>query len=83
MTGALFGTVNYLVLTSLLEIIRTHHEIDKPTAVALIGISGSISWAFVQTVCKTALTYQAAIILTTAAFAAQVARRFFVTEDYE
>jgi hypothetical protein len=80
-TGAIFGVVNYLALTSLLEIIRAHHEIDKTKAGVIIGISGAISMAFIQTVCKTNMTYYAAIILGTAAFAGQLTRLFYMTEE--
>jgi hypothetical protein len=80
-TGAIFGAVNYLTLTSLSEILRAHHEIDKTERYIILGVSGAISFAFMQTVCKTAMTYQAALILTIAAFGGQLARCCFSTQD--
>lgn len=81
-TGAIFGVVNYIALTSLLEIIRAHHDIDETKAGVIIGISGAISMAFIQTVCKTNMTYSAAIILGTAAFAGQLTREFFIKQNF-
>lgn len=72
--AAIFGAINYITLTSLLEVIRANHHIDAPKACIILGISGAVSLAFVQTVCKTAMTYYAAMILATAAFAGQLAR---------
>lgn len=80
-TGAVFGAVNYITLTSLLEIVRVHHEIDHAKAGALIGLSGAISMAFIQTVCKTSISYQTSIILGIAAFAGQLTREFFVDHE--
>lgn len=80
-TGALFGAVNYIALTSLIEVIRAHHDIDKTKAAAILIISGGISLAFMQTLCKTAMTYQTAILLSTAAFAGQLAREFLMKDD--
>ena len=40
-------------------------------ALVLIGLSGPIGSAFIQTVCKTTMTYQAVFILTTASLAGQ------------
>ncbi len=80
--GTIFGVVNYIILTSSLEIIRKHHEIDKIKALAILGMSGAISLAFIRTVCKTSMSYQAAILLATAAFAGQLAREYFSTQEY-
>ncbi len=81
-TALIFGAVNYLAVTTLLEIMRTHHKIDRTQACILLTIGGAMSVAFIQTVCKTSMTYQAAILLTIAAFSGQLARQFFSTEDY-
>ena len=80
-TGAIFGVVNYVILTFLIEIIRAHQEIDKTKACVILGISCAVSFAFVQTVCKTSMTYQTAIILGIAAFAGQLSREFLMNED--
>lgn len=82
-TGAIFGAVNYITLTSLLEIIRAHHEIDRTKAMVILGISSAISLAFIQTICKTAMSYQTAIILSVAAFAGQLSREFLVTDPFD
>ncbi len=81
-TGAIFGTVNYIALTSLIETIRAHHNIDKTKAVVILGISCAISLAFIRTVCKTTMNYQTAALLATASFAGQIAREFLSNEDY-
>ncbi len=80
-TAAIFGVVNYLTLTSLLEMIRSRHEIDKLEGAIIIGVSGVISMAFIQTVCKTSMTYQTAMVLGAAAFAGQVGRLVLSNPD--
>lgn len=80
-SAGIFGAVNYITLTSLLEVIRARHYIDTTKACVILGISGAISLAFMQTVCKTAMTNQTAIILATAAFAGQIARSFGMPEE--
>jgi hypothetical protein len=83
--GAIFGAANYVVLTSLVEIThQPQYKFDETTkAAALLGISSAVSWAFTQTVCKTSLTYKAAIVLSVAAFAGQVARLHYGKSDEE
>lgn len=80
--GAIFGAINYLTLTPLVEISHTHYKIDNTQACIILAVNGAISLAFIQTVCKTTMTYQAAAILTIAAFGGQLARQFFSTQDY-
>jgi hypothetical protein len=79
--GAIFGLINYIALTSLIEIFRVHQDIDKTKACVILGVSGAISLAFVQTVCKTTMTYQIAIMLAVAAFAGQISREFFYNDE--
>lgn len=84
--GAIFGAANYVVLTSLVEIThQPQYKFDEKTkAMVLVGISGAVSWAFTQTVCKTSLTYKAAIVLSVAAFVGgQLARLHYGKSDDE
>lgn len=83
--GAIFGAANYMVLTSLVEIThQPQYKFDEKTKAAiLLGISGAVSWAFTQTICKTSLTYKAAIVLSVAAFAGQLARFHYGKSEEE
>lgn len=80
-TGAIFGTVNYLTLTTLLEVIRNVYEIDNKTGAFIIGISSAISLALVRNVCRTPLSIQAAVILSVAAFAGQLLRLHVINKQ--
>jgi hypothetical protein len=80
-TAAIFGAVSYLTLTSLLEIIRAHHYVDKTKACIIVGVSSAVTLGFIKTVCKTSMTYQAAIILSIASFSGQLAREFFIDKN--
>ena len=73
--GAVFGAVNYITLTSLLEITRSQYiKIDKPIAFAIIAASSAISGAFIHTICKTSISVQTILVLSAAAFAGQIMR---------
>lgn len=79
-TAAIFGTFNYVALTSTLELLRKHYQIDPLKGAAIVGLCGVVTMAFLQTVCQINLSYRAIIILSTAAFVGQLARQFFVSE---
>lgn len=80
-TGAIFGTVNYITLTTFIEAIRAHYEIDPPKAVILVGMACLVSHAMMETIFKASISYQTAIMLGVASFAGQLARDFFINED--
>ena len=79
--GAVFGAVNYITLTSLLEITRSQYNIDKPAALAIIGASSAITGAFIHTICKTSISVQAILILSAAAFAGQIMRNHCIEKS--
>jgi hypothetical protein len=74
-SGLVFGAVNYIVLTSLYRFITAHHEIETNyEALALVGSGALITQAFLRTVCKVAIGYQAAAVLSLASLGGQLYR---------
>lgn len=81
LTATAFGAFNYVILTTLIEIIRKSRDIEKGEALELIGLTGAVSFGFFRMVCNTSLTSKAASILTLASLTGTVARHFFVDEE--
>jgi F-box-like len=70
-SGLVFGAVNYIVLTSLYRFITAPHEIE---ALALVGSGALITQALLRTVCKVAIGYPAAAVLSLASLVGQLYR---------
>lgn len=79
--GMIFSVVNYAACTSLAEVLGINKFRIEVNAPLSIGLSAAISWAFIETICKTTLSSKTVFILAIASGAGQLARNYFIARQ--